>query len=153
MNRPKFALNSIKKKLTGPNLHVNMFALLVLESCVKNCGPTFHSEVATKTFMDELDEIIKSNTNEKIKEKILELIQTWAHAFRNQSNYRPVVDLCNRLKLKGYKFPQLKESDAMFSAQIAPEWVNGDCCNRCRVNFTLIERKHHCRACGEFHLD
>jgi len=122
---PKFALNSIKKKLTGPNLHVNMFALLVLESCVKNCGPTFHAEIATKTFMEELHEIVKSNTNEKIKTKILELIQAWAHAFRNASSYRPVLDMCNLLKLEGYKFPQFRESDAMFTlANVAPEWAD-----------------------------
>ena len=146
--RPKFALNSIKKKINGPNLHVNMFGLLVLESCVKNCGPTFHAEVATKSFMEELHEIVKGNTNEKIKEKILELVQAWAHAFRNQPNYRPVLDMCNLLKLEGFKFPTLKEADAMFSASVAPEWVDGDVCHRCRVTFSLLERRHHCRNCG-----
>ncbi|XP_023942586.2 hepatocyte growth factor-regulated tyrosine kinase substrate isoform X2 [Bicyclus anynana] len=37
----------------------------------------------------------------------------------------------------------------MFSADTAPEWANGEVCHRCRVAFTLMVRKHHCRACGQ----
>ncbi|XP_045541637.1 hepatocyte growth factor-regulated tyrosine kinase substrate-like [Papilio machaon] len=58
-------------------------------------------------------------------------------------------DTVNILKAEGYKFPALKESDAMFSADTAPEWADGEVCHRCRVPFTLIVRRHHCRACGQ----
>lgn len=54
----------------------------------------------------------------------------------------------NIMKTDGFKFPALRESDAMFSADCAPEWTDGDVCHRCRVVFNLIQRKHHCRACG-----
>lgn len=43
----------------------------------------------------------------------------------------------------------MRESDAMFAADSAPEWADGDSCHRCRVQFTLINRKHHCRNCGQ----
>ncbi|KAL0278626.1 UNVERIFIED_CONTAM: hypothetical protein PYX00_000394 [Menopon gallinae] len=52
------------------------------------------------------------------------------------------------MKAEGYKFPAVKESDAMFSADTAPQWVNADVCHRCRVGFSVVMRKHHCRACG-----
>lgn len=55
----------------------------------------------------------------------------------------------NILKTEGRTFPALKESDAMFSAHSAPEWADGEVCNRCRVAFSLVQRKHHCRACGQ----
>lgn len=76
-------------------------------------------------------------------------------------------DQVNILKTEGYQFPALKESDAMFSADTAPEWAEGECCHRCRVQFTMMQRKvskillvmilnftpnylqHHCRACGQ----
>lgn len=45
------------------------------------------------------------------------------------------------MKAEEYKFPVLKESDAMFSADTAPEWAEGDCCHRCRVQFSLVQRK------------
>ncbi|XP_033215310.1 hepatocyte growth factor-regulated tyrosine kinase substrate isoform X2 [Belonocnema kinseyi] len=53
------------------------------------------------------------------------------------------------MKTEGHKFPALKESDAMFSADTAPEWADGTMCHRCRVTFSIVQRKHHCRACGQ----
>lgn len=50
-------------------------------------------------------------------------------------------DTMNIMKAEEYKFPVLKESDAMFSADTAPEWADGDCCHRCRVQFGLVQRK------------
>lgn len=58
-------------------------------------------------------------------------------------------DTLNILKAEGYTFPALRESDAMFAADRAPNWTDGDNCHRCRVQFSVIVRKHHCRACGQ----
>lgn len=147
--QPKYALAAIKKKLVNTNPHVAMFGLQVLESCVKNCGTPIHDEIATKQFMEQLRDLVKVSSNDNIKNKILELIQAWAYAFRNSPKYRAVQDTVNIMKAEGYKFPTLKESDAMFSADTAPEWENGICCHRCRVPFGVVQRKHHCRACGQ----
>ncbi|KAG8333540.1 hypothetical protein J6590_000689 [Homalodisca vitripennis] len=51
------------------------------------------------------------------------------------------LDTMNIMKAEDYKFPALKESDAMFSADTAPEWADGDCCHRCRVQFSMVQRK------------
>uniref|UniRef100_A0A0A9X6D9 Hepatocyte growth factor-regulated tyrosine kinase substrate n=1 Tax=Lygus hesperus TaxID=30085 RepID=A0A0A9X6D9_LYGHE len=147
--QPRIALQAIKKKMTQSNPHVVMFALNVLESCVKNCGAPIHDEIGTKAYMESLREMIKTTSHENVKTKLLELIQAWAHAFRNVPKYRAVQDTVNILKADGYKFPALKESDAMFSADSAPEWADGECCHRCRVQFSVLQRKHHCRACGQ----
>jgi len=53
------------------------------------------------------------------------------------------------MKTEGYQFPALKESDAMFRADTAPAWADGEVCHRCRVTFGMVQRKHHCRACGQ----
>lgn len=37
--------------------------------------------------MDELREIVHKTTNDKVKAKVLELVQTWAFAFRNSPKY------------------------------------------------------------------
>lgn len=99
--------------------------------------------------MEDLRELVKLTGNDKVKEKILELIQAWAHAFRNDPNCKAVGETLNLMKAEGFKFPALKESDAMFSADSAPQWADSDCCHRCRVQFSLVQRKHHCRCCGQ----
>ncbi|XP_076752761.1 hepatocyte growth factor regulated tyrosine kinase substrate isoform X1 [Xylocopa sonorina] len=147
--QPKAALAAIKKKLTNANPHVALYALLVLESCVKNCGTLIHDEIGTKQYMEQLKELVKTTTHENVKLKTLELIQAWAHAFRNSPKYRAVQDTLNIMKAEGHKFPTLKESDAMFIADTAPAWADGDVCHRCRVTFGMVQRKHHCRACGQ----
>lgn len=55
----------------------------------------------------------------------------------------------SQLKANGHKFPALRESDAMFSADSAPEWMDGNVCHRCRTQFSILNRKHHCRNCGQ----
>lgn len=45
------------------------------------------------------------------------------------------------MKTEGCQFPVLKESDAMFSADTAPEWSDGDVCHRCRTSFSMVQRK------------
>ncbi|XP_050432184.1 hepatocyte growth factor-regulated tyrosine kinase substrate [Adelges cooleyi] len=147
--QPKFALNAIKKKLSSTNPHTAMYSLLVLECCVKNCGQLVHDEVGSKPFMEQIRETIKTTPHENVKSKLLELLQTWAFAFRAVPKYCAVQDTVNIMKAEGYTFPALKESDAMFSSDVAPGWEDSDCCHRCRVKFGMVQRKHHCRACGQ----
>ncbi|XP_054716882.1 hepatocyte growth factor-regulated tyrosine kinase substrate-like [Uloborus diversus] len=147
--QPKYAVSCIKKKLYAQNPHVVLYTLQVLESVMKNCGSPIHAEVASRPFMEELKDLVKSTTNDNVRSRILELIQIWAHAFRNEPKYRAVQDIFNMLKMDGYKLQVLKESDAMFMADTAPDWADGNCCHRCRTQFSVVQRKHHCRNCGQ----
>ncbi|XP_034750325.1 hepatocyte growth factor-regulated tyrosine kinase substrate isoform X2 [Etheostoma cragini] len=145
----KYAIGAIKKKLNDKNPHVALYALEVLESVVKNCGQTVHDEVASKQTMEELKELLKKQTEPNVRNKILYLIQAWAHAFRNEPKYKVVQDTYQIMKVEGHVFPEFKESDAMFAAERAPDWVDAEECHRCRVQFGVMTRKHHCRACGQ----
>ncbi|XP_044759315.1 hepatocyte growth factor-regulated tyrosine kinase substrate [Coccinella septempunctata] len=145
---PKVAFTSLKKKLGSANPHTLLHSLMVLESIVKNC-PTVHEELAAKSFLDTLHDLVKTTSHSNIRNKILELLQTWSHVFKNNSKFEALNDIVNQMKGEGFKFPALRESEAMFSATNAPTWVDGEACHRCRVQFNLITRKHHCRACGQ----
>lgn len=116
---------------------------------MKNCGSLFHNEVATRLFMDDLEEVIKTSNDVNVRDDVLRIIQVMAYAFRNDPGYRAVSDKMKYLKHAGYQFPALKESDAMFSADSAPDWADGEVCHRCRVQFAFLVRKHHCRNCGQ----
>jgi len=146
---PKYAVAAIKKKFYHNNPHVALYALQVMESCVKNCGVLVHEEISNKQFMEELRDLVKQSTDENIKTKVLELLQTWGMAFRNSPKYRIVTDTLNLMKAEGWKFPPVREAEAMFEADTAPEWSEGDVCHRCRVQFSTFTRQHHCRACGQ----
>ncbi|XP_017309618.1 hepatocyte growth factor-regulated tyrosine kinase substrate isoform X3 [Ictalurus punctatus] len=145
----KYAIAAIKKKLNDKNPHVALYALEVLESVVKNCGQTIHDEVASKQTMEELKDLFKKQTEPNVRNKILYLVQAWAHAFRNEPKYKVVQDTYQIMKVEGHVFPEFKESDAMFAAERAPDWVDAEECHRCRVQFGVMTRKHHCRACGQ----
>lgn len=98
--------------------------------------------------MDFLKDQAKKR-QDPVKAKIVELIQVWSHAFRNEPSYKVVQETFTAMKAEGFVFPALKESDAMFMAEKAPDWRDGELCHRCRVAFTTFNRKHHCRACGQ----
>uniref|UniRef100_A0A669D621 Hepatocyte growth factor-regulated tyrosine kinase substrate n=1 Tax=Oreochromis niloticus TaxID=8128 RepID=A0A669D621_ORENI len=97
----KYAIGAIKKKLNDKNPHVAIYALEVLESVVKNCGQTVHDEVASKQTMEELKELLKKQTEPNVRNKILYLIQAWAHAFRNEPKYKVVQDTYQIMKVEG----------------------------------------------------
>ncbi|XP_037073779.1 hepatocyte growth factor-regulated tyrosine kinase substrate-like [Pollicipes pollicipes] len=144
----KYAVLAVKKKLYHENPHVAVYALCVLEAMMKNCGAPVHDEVGQFPFMLEMRELAVK-APDIVKEKLLELLQTWAHVFRQSTKYRAVQDTVNGMRQEGFKFPALRVSEAMFSAETAPEWADGEVCNRCRDAFTTFTRKHHCRACGQ----
>uniref|UniRef100_A0A6B2EFG6 Hepatocyte growth factor-regulated tyrosine kinase substrate n=1 Tax=Phlebotomus kandelakii TaxID=1109342 RepID=A0A6B2EFG6_9DIPT len=146
---PKQAIMSIKKKMQSPNPHSAMYALILLESVVKNCGSPVHEEIASKANCEMFTSLINDTPHENVRNKMLELIQCWAYAFRTSQKYKAVKDTMTILKLEGHNFPELKEADAMFTSDTAPDWADGDVCHRCRVTFTFTLRKHHCRNCGQ----
>ncbi len=46
------------------------------------------------------------------------------------------------MKLENYRFPPLKESEAMFeNNDVAPDWKDDKECFRCRQTFTTFIRK------------
>lgn len=118
---------------------------------VKNCGSKIHQEIAQKDFMEQLKSLCQQKPD-PVKSKCLGLIQCWSHAFRKNPNYKIVEDFYNQMKMEGFQFPLLKESEAMFDVEEAPLWIqdsDSTCCFRCRSEFGLLNRRHHCRACGQ----
>lgn len=146
---PKHAIAAIRKKMNSANPHTASYALLVLESIVKNCGAPVHDEICSKESCEWFQLFVESVPHENVKAKMLELIQVWAFAFRSYDKYQAIRDIVTILKQKGHAFPELKEADAMFTSETAPDWSDGKVCSRCRVGFSFRQRKHHCRHCGK----
>lgn len=87
---PKNAFAAIKKKMNSPNPHSSCYSLLVLESIVKNCGAPVHEEVFTKENCEMFSSFLESTPHENVRQKMLELVQTWAYAFRSSDKYQAI---------------------------------------------------------------
>lgn len=86
----------------------------MLETCVKNCGKRFHLQVTSKDFIRDLVNIIgpKNDPSPALQEKVLNLIQCWADAFKNQPDLNGVYQVYVELRTKGIEFPA-QDLDAM----------------------------------------
>ncbi|KAJ3077040.1 Vacuolar protein-sorting-associated protein 27 [Podochytrium sp. JEL0797] len=151
---PKQAALAIKRRLLYKNPNVQLLALKLVDTCAKNSGSHFLTEVAARDFMDTLVSLGGSLqlTDLVVRKAALALIQNWGISFKGKPGLSYVVEIYDTLKREGVPFPpvELAEvSSIMIDTITAPEWSESDVCMRCRTEFTTFTRKHHCRNCGQ----
>ncbi|KAM7418628.1 hypothetical protein PAMA_015977 [Pampus argenteus] len=79
---PQLATRLLAHKIQSPQEPEAMQALMVLETCMKNCGKRFHSEVGKFRFLNELIKVVSpkylgSRAPEPVKKKVLEMMFSW----------------------------------------------------------------------------
>ncbi|KIY65399.1 ubiquitin binding protein [Cylindrobasidium torrendii FP15055 ss-10] len=148
----KDAMRAIKRRLNHKNPNVQLLALGLADTCVKNGGDLLLVEIASREFLDNLVSLLKiPGLNLDVKNKMLRLIQNWSIAFEGKPalSYAPAI--YKQLMVEGYNFPPkdlTASTSAMVDTSTAPEWIDSEVCMRCRDQFTFTNRKHHCRNCG-----
>ncbi|KAL3500548.1 hypothetical protein ACH5RR_039641 [Cinchona calisaya] len=109
----KDVVKGIKKRLGSKNPKVQLLALTLLETIVKNCGDIVHMHVAEKDLLHEMVKIVKKKPDFHVKEKILILIDTWQEAFGGpRARYPQYFAAYQELLRLGAVFPQRSERSA-----------------------------------------
>ncbi|XP_010526178.1 PREDICTED: TOM1-like protein 2 [Tarenaya hassleriana] len=109
----KDVVKGIKKRIGSKNPKVQLLALTLLETIVKNCGDMVHMHVAEKGVLHEMVRIVKKKPDFHVKEKILVLVDTWQEAFGGpRARYPQYYAAYQELLRAGAVFPQRSERSA-----------------------------------------
>ncbi|KAK8956355.1 hypothetical protein KSP40_PGU015870 [Platanthera guangdongensis] len=110
----KDVVKGLRRRLSSKNPKVQLLALTLLETVIKNCGDIVHMQVAEKDILHEMVKIVKKkNPDLHVKEKILVLIDTWQEAFGgSRARYPQYYAAYQELLRLGAVFPQRSESSA-----------------------------------------
>ncbi|KAM3571980.1 hypothetical protein VYU27_006006 [Nannochloropsis oceanica] len=106
-------IRQIRKRLQHRSTRVVHMALDLIETVVKNCGPSVHREVATPKFMASMSRIARNyldrtgKENLEVGEKAMDLIQAWGEAFLPMSQSLPLFSRTyHELRREGMPFRQ-----------------------------------------------
>ncbi|KAJ8526579.1 hypothetical protein K7X08_029056 [Anisodus acutangulus] len=110
----KDVVKGIKRRLGSKNPKVQLLALTLLETIVKNCGDIVHMHVAVKDLLHEMVKIVKKKQPDlHVNEKVLTLIDTWQEAFGGpRARYPQFYGAYQELLRIGAVFPQRSEKSA-----------------------------------------
>ncbi|GAB2227181.1 hypothetical protein Drorol1_Dr00008993 [Drosera rotundifolia] len=102
----KDVVKALKKRLQHRSPRVQLLAVTLLETMVKNCGDHIHFHIAEKKILDELIKLVKKRADMQVRDKILVLLDSWQEAFGGPGGKHPQYYWAyDELRRFGVQFP------------------------------------------------
>ncbi|KAK1663302.1 hypothetical protein QYE76_051461 [Lolium multiflorum] len=119
----KDVVKALRKRIGHKNPKVQLLALTLLETAIKNCGDIFHMHVAERDVLHEMVKIVKKKSDPRVKEKVLVLVDTWQEALGGpRSRYPQFYAAYHELVRAGAQFPKRSDRPApLFNGQSPAE--------------------------------
>ncbi|KAM6939846.1 ADP-ribosylation factor-binding protein GGA1-like isoform 2-T2 [Xenentodon cancila] len=100
---PQLAARLLAHKIQSPQECEAMQALMVLETCMKNGGKKFHTEVGKFRFLNELIKVVSpkylgGRASEPVKAKVLEMMYSWTVKLPDEAK---IAEAYHMLKKQG----------------------------------------------------
>ncbi|XP_068669087.1 TOM1-like protein 6 isoform X2 [Aristolochia californica] len=103
----KDVVKALKKRLQHKSPRVQLLALTLLETMIKNCGDYVHLQVAERNILQEMIKIVKKKTDMHVRDKILVLLDSWQEGFGGPGGKYPQYYWAyDELRRSGVQFPQ-----------------------------------------------
>ncbi|KAL6939261.1 hypothetical protein ACO0RG_003094 [Hanseniaspora osmophila] len=133
----------------------------LIEICFKNGGESFIKELLSNEFMKILEtSIVKAYEKNYETVELFDLLSQVLYDMKNYCEdlnkinypYNNPAKVWNRLQdYEGITFSYnklVKNDIKTFDSKQPADWVDADSCMICSANFSMFNRKHHCRSCG-----
>ncbi|XP_052477557.1 TOM1-like protein 6 [Gossypium raimondii] len=103
----KDIVKAVKRRLQHKNSRVQLLALTLLETMVKNCGDHVHYHIDERNILGEMVKIVKRKADITVREKILGLLDSWQEAFGGRKGEHPQYHWAyQELRRSGISFPE-----------------------------------------------
>ncbi|KAI7750714.1 hypothetical protein M8C21_013016 [Ambrosia artemisiifolia] len=74
-------IRAVRSRIQHKNPNVQLLALTLLETIMKNCSEHIHAQISERKILFEMIKIVKKKGNMRVKERILALIDTWQEVY------------------------------------------------------------------------
>ncbi|KAF8397162.1 hypothetical protein HHK36_016069 [Tetracentron sinense] len=103
----KDVVKAVKKRLQNKNPKVQLLALTLLETMIKNCGDYVHFQIVERNILQEMIKIVRKKTDMHVRDKILVLLDSWQEAFGGPGGKHPQYYWAyEELRRSGVEFPK-----------------------------------------------
>ncbi|TYG77779.1 hypothetical protein ES288_D02G002600v1 [Gossypium darwinii] len=109
----KDVVKAVKRRLQHKSSKVQLLALTLLETMVKNCGDYVHFQIAERNILGEMVKIVKKKADMLVRDKILALLDSWQEAFGGPGGKHPQYYWAyDELRRSGVEFPKRSSNAA-----------------------------------------